>query len=440
VWTHDGAWWSVLSKATGSWLLKLEGTQWTEVLSLSASTSAKADAKVDGDVVHILLFDGTSSELVSAEYVRGTGTYQAWASRPTPSSVALDSGVEIATIDIDSQGRMWLASDASTTINVRYSDSPYSGWSSPITVATGVSTDDICVVTAMPNNTVGVLWSNASTKRFGFKTHTDGANPNTWSADEVPASQSANDGVRGGMADDHMNVAVASDGTLYAAVKTAYDTSGFPVIALLVRQAGGTWDDAYEVTQSLSASRPIVLLNETTGTLTVVYKNGNTSTNNRHIAYRQSPDSPISFGASDTLIDIGLNNPSSTKQNISNEVVILASDNSTAHGVQCTNTATGIAHRNRPLRFVLHQNTPNPFNPTTAIRFEILDAARVNLSVFDPLGRRVTTLIDSWQPRGVKEMIWDGTDGQGAPVSSGVYFYRLRSGQDSSTKKMLLLK
>ena len=57
------------------------------------------------------------------------------------------------------------------------------------------------------------------------------------------------------MADDHLNFAVASDTTLYAAVKTSYDTAGFPKIALLIRRPtgggpGGTWDDLYEVDQS----------------------------------------------------------------------------------------------------------------------------------------------------------------------------------------------
>jgi CheY-like chemotaxis protein len=87
--------------------------------------------------------------------------------------ISADLGVETATIDVDSQGRLWLASDGTTTVAVRYSDPPYSSWSGPITLATGISTDDISVVTALPNGTVGVLWSNQSTQRFGFRAHVD---------------------------------------------------------------------------------------------------------------------------------------------------------------------------------------------------------------------------------------------------------------------------
>ncbi|MDH3217801.1 MAG: T9SS type A sorting domain-containing protein [Candidatus Krumholzibacteria bacterium] len=440
VWFHADAWWSVLCKASGSWLLKLQGTQWTEVLSLSTSTNAKADVKVDGDVVHILLFEGTASQLVSAEYVTAAGTYVPWTLRPTASSLTLDSGVEVATIDIDSQGRMWLASDGLTTINVRHSDSPYSSWSNGYKIETGVSTDDICLVTAMPDGTVGVLWSNGSTKRFGFKTHEDGANPKRWSEDEVPASQSAMDGVGGGMADDHLNVAVASDGTLYATVKTSYDTPGFPVIALLVRRPGGTWDDLYEVSQS--GTRGIVFLSETSHTVTVVYKDGTSAASDEAVVARQSPTSNISFAATDTLKIGGFNNPSSTKQNLTDDVVVLFSSNSVAHGVFWTpgGTATAIADLTPHLGSTLSQNYPNPFNPSTTISFEILESAHVSLQVFDAVGRLVSTLVDSDLSAGVRQVAWDGTDAGGVAVSSGVYFYRLQAGRDAHARKMLLLK
>ena len=59
------------------------------------------------------------------------------------------------------------------------------------------------VVTALPNGTIGVMWSNQTTGLFGFRVHADGADPDDWSEDEVPASESAiDDGA--GMADDHI--------------------------------------------------------------------------------------------------------------------------------------------------------------------------------------------------------------------------------------------
>ena len=181
---------------------------------------------------------------------------------------------------------MWLATenDATDQIVVYYSDSPYSTWSGPVTLATGVNDDDISVVTVLPSlNKIGVLWSNQNTKRFGFRTHADGTDPATWTVDEVPASQSAlNVGL--GMADDHLNVATTSDGTLYAAVKTSYDTANYPKIALLVRRPGGTWDNLYEVDQA--GTRSIVEVDEANGVLNVIYTS---SEGYGAIVYKQSP-------------------------------------------------------------------------------------------------------------------------------------------------------
>lgn len=112
---------------------------------------------------------------------------------------------------------------------------------------------------------IGVFWSNQNTKRFGFKYHTDGTDPSAWSADEVPASQSALN-FDSGMADDKMNMTVASDGTLYCAVKTRYNTIGQTQIGLLVRHPSGTWDNLHTVT-TFEGFRPFVILNEALGRL-----------------------------------------------------------------------------------------------------------------------------------------------------------------------------
>ena len=141
-------------------------------------------------------------------------------------------------------------------------------------------------------------------------------------------------------------------------------------------------------------------------------------------------------------MDIELNNPTSTKQNVSNEVVVLASTAEDVHGVLwiAGSPATGIAELTLNVGFDLAQNRPNPFNPTTTISFEVLERTHVNLSVFDALGRRILTLIDSPRGPGVSEVVWDGTDANGTQVSSGVYFYRLQTAKNARTKKMLLLK
>jgi hypothetical protein len=87
-----------------------------------------------------------------------------------------------------------------------------------------------------------------------------------------------------------------------------------------------------------------------------------------------------------------------------------------------------------------YQNHPNPFNPATTISFTLPERARVELFIFDLEGKLVRTLVDNTMSGGFKEIVWNGTDSRGDPVSSGVYFCRLKVGKDVSTKKMILLK
>ena len=83
---------------------------------------------------------------------------------------------------------------------------------------------------------------------------------------------------------------------------------------------------------------------------------------------------------------------------------------------------------------------PNPFNPETVIEFGIRDAGFVNIEVFNIKGQKVKTLLNEFFESGTHSIVWHGTNDYGHAVGSGIYFYRLRSGEHSLTRKMLLLK
>ncbi len=99
-----------------------------------------------------------------------------------------------------------------------------------------------------------------------------------------------------------------------------------------------------------------------------------------------------------------------------------------------------------PERFVLHPNAPNPFNPTTRIRYDVPQAAAVELVIYDMLGQRVIQLVGEAQSGGQHAVVWDGQDGSGRPVASGVYVYRLRVRPlagglpQTQTRRMVLLR
>lgn len=328
IWTYAGKWWTVLATSAGTKIFRLDGTTWTDVLTISGgSVNSKADCWVSGNVTHILLFrDATrNSYLVSVEYDPTTNSYQLWSQRPTNVTLVFEAGSQTATLTLDGNGRMWVAAAGTSNVKVQWSDAPFTIWSSPIIIASGIN-NDICAITALTGK-IGVLWSNQNTKRFGFKYHTDGADPTEWSADEVPASQSALD-IKSGMADDHFNMTVASDGTLYCAVETRYDSAGYTQIGLLVRRPSGTWDNLYTVTLA-EGYNPFVILNEVLGKLKVFYSS---ELNGGNILYRESPTSNISFGTPITAISNGSNQynyVTSTHQTYDSEVVILATNMST---------------------------------------------------------------------------------------------------------------
>jgi len=93
-----------------------------------------------------------------------------------------------------------------------------------------------------------------------------------------------------------------------------------------------------------------------------------------------------------------------------------------------------------PTDFALSQNVPNPFNPSTDISFALPKDSKVSLTIYNVLGQHVKTLVDDYMRAGNQTVSWDGTDGTGRTVASGVYFYKLNASDFSSTKKMMMLK
>lgn len=88
-----------------------------------------------------------------------------------------------------------------------------------------------------------------------------------------------------------------------------------------------------------------------------------------------------------------------------------------------------------PSQYKLYNNYPNPFNPVTKIKFDIRSQGKVSLKVYDSVGRKILTLLDKDMSPGTYETSWNADK-----YSSGVYFYRMETGNFTDTKKMLLIK
>ena len=94
----------------------------------------------------------------------------------------------------------------------------------------------------------------------------------------------------------------------------------------------------------------------------------------------------------------------------------------------------------QPRNFELERNYPNPFNSGTVIPFSLSSETEVHLQVFDVLGRPVVNLVVGWLQIGLYRVSWEGRDAGGQPVPSGIYLYRLSSGNRAESRKMTLVR
>ncbi len=97
-----------------------------------------------------------------------------------------------------------------------------------------------------------------------------------------------------------------------------------------------------------------------------------------------------------------------------------------------------------PGSFALLPNFPNPFNPTTTIRYQVPEEAKVTLVVYDILGKKVKTVVEAFIPAGHHQMQWDGRNDSGEAVGSGIYLLKMmvksRKTHFVDTQKLMLMK
>ena len=93
-----------------------------------------------------------------------------------------------------------------------------------------------------------------------------------------------------------------------------------------------------------------------------------------------------------------------------------------------------------PVYFNVFQNFPNPFNPITTLKYDLLEDSFVDITIYDISGNVVNNLVNRNQRQGYKSVQWNATNNLGGPVSAGMYIYTIQAGEFRQTKKMVLLK
>ncbi len=125
------------------------------------------------------------------------------------------------------------------------------------------------------------------------------------------------------------------------------------------------------------------------------------------------------------------------------DTLVVASDTSLVRDYTFTllSTIVTMDGGNLPGDYALGDNYPNPFNPSTTITFQLPEAGYVTMQVYDLTGKVVNTLVGEYRPAGYHQVVWNGKNSRGAPVATGVYFYRIVVGQSyAETRKMVLIK
>ena len=102
--------------------------------------------------------------------------------------------------------------------------------------------------------------------------------------------------------------------------------------------------------------------------------------------------------------------------------------------------AKALAGLELPEAYGLSDNYPNPFNPTTTISYSLATSGHTTVDIYNILGQKITSLVSQYQEAGKHSVIWNGRNESGDMVASGVYFYRLISGDFIDSKKMLFLR
>lgn len=327
LWKFDNKWWAVMPTQDGSFVWRLNGKTWTKTTKIASSNFSKsfADCKRVEDVTHVFLLNGAESKLVSLRYNFEKRSYVFWQERKTDSKISLSSDTEMATIDIDSNKKMWLVYDGKDTISVRSSEFPYNRWNTPMQLAKGLNKDDIATISRVGQKDIGVFWSNQITHQFGFRLHHDEDKDSIWSKDELANYKgSGATPSNSKFADDHMHMTSSSNGDVFVAMKTSFNGGVFPKVGFLKRRANGVWEPLYEIASNATkqdGSRPIVVISEELNRLFVIFTS---SSADGDILMRQSRMDKIKFSETSTLLRGRLNNVTSTKDGVGTSFVIMA--------------------------------------------------------------------------------------------------------------------
>lgn len=299
LWFMDSRWWALLHADRGPSLWERTDRGWVEHEEVNRDlqgVSGRADVWYENRTVTAVCVSDQSLTVIRTfpSEPRDSRTNETmWHSKILARlilPVGHNANVETATIVKDASGVWWISANYGRSIYV-WASADAKSWSAPILLGEDISDDDISTVSIL-DGAVTVIWSDQRSEAFYAREHLNGDPYADWSPIKVIDSGNR-------AADDHINTALSSDGTLWVNTKNEIDKVGFPNLTLHVRTPSGKWRNFPYLTleQFVGPSRPVVI---TTPDPAVVLAGYSVYDRTHKKKYEERYDDRIAFGVIDT--------------------------------------------------------------------------------------------------------------------------------------------
>ena len=458
VFYHDNKWWVIAQDSSDSkwYLWQQSGAAWTRSIKVDSRAGSRGDMLMDSATnrLFVLSSQGTSTMLLRFLYTAGTWTTEA-------SVTLLDfnhgDGSNVVTLTRAKNNALWAFRIAFGALEAKVSTDDGATWSGTIPIKTGLTgnngqTDAVAFTQA--GDHVGVFYSMAASSggtAIGFFKHLDSDPATTWTDESAQITFFGTEG-----ADNFVSANALANGTVYVITRNKNGGASDPANTLYKRSAAGAWSKFKINTSGNAWTSPTLAIDATSNRVLVM----GIRTSAPNIG-----EYKICAVGSEATLEAAVAKPI-FKNNADNfghlSAPLAAATNATGLMLAAGNTSTDDLWFNKldlslakesAEQIALEEKReaeidnfkeagvyPNPFNPTTTIRFAVQAPMNVKLQIFNLRGELVRTLANGDFQRGLYERVWNGRDSAGNLSASGVYFYRLQIGEKLYRGRMQLIK
>lgn len=454
----DNKWWTIAQDSADSkWYMWYQnGATWARSVKVDSRAGSRADMLVNAATnrLYVLSSQGTNTIFLRFLYAAGSWTEEA---SVTLLGFSHGDGSNVVTLARAKNNALWAFRIAAGALETQVSADDGNTWSSTIQIKTGMAGNNgqaDAVAFTQSGDYVGVFYSMAASSggtAIGFFKHLDSDPNTTWSDESTQITFFGTEG-----ADNWVSANALSNGTVYVITRNKTGGASDPTNTLYKRNTAGTWSKFKVNTGSSVWTSPTLAID---------------ATSNRILAMGVRTDSPnigeykICAVGSENTLEAAVAKPL-FKNNTDNfghmSAPLAAATNATGLMIVAGNATTDDLWFNkidlslakaRAEQITLQEQLeaeidnfkdaavyPNPFNPSTTIRFAVQSPTSVKLQIFNIRGELVRTLANGEFNRGRYERVWNGRDSAGNLSASGVYFYRLQIGEKLYRGRMQMVK